>query len=146
MFLWNTEKTNQRVHQINLATGKTYCLIENNRKAIVNAKSNHFPTGRRMCSICGQQTKAKRASYISKKVEQFKNDRQKEYREKYLTSDRWQAVRTVALQRAEYKCQVCNDDKKLDVHHRSYKNKGTREEINDLVVLCRDCHSLFHDK
>jgi hypothetical protein len=31
----------------------------------------------------------------------------------------------------------------LDVHHRTYENKG-KEKLGDLTVLCRECHTKFH--
>lgn len=61
----------------------------------------------------------------------------------YLQSDHWQTTRKAALARALHRCQVCNRDKNLDVHHRTYERVG-REDAADLTVLCRDCHSLFH--
>lgn len=66
-----------------------------------------------------------------------------EYREVYLKSDHWRAVRKRALERACGRCQVCNAASKLDVHHRTYERLG-KEEDGDLTVLCRDCHDLFH--
>jgi len=62
---------------------------------------------------------------------------------KYLASKHWKEVRDRALSFAEYRCQVCNSDKSLDVHHRTYENIG-REPIQDLTVLCKECHALFH--
>lgn len=62
----------------------------------------------------------------------------------YLKSDHWQAQRRQALERADGRCQVCNGDSNLDVHHRTYVRRGA-ELPNDLTVLCRDCHSTFHD-
>lgn len=68
----------------------------------------------------------------------------KEYREVYLRSVHWASVRRDALERAEYRCQVCNADKALDVHHRTYERLGA-EAPADLTVLCRRCHARFHD-
>jgi 5-methylcytosine-specific restriction endonuclease McrA len=64
------------------------------------------------------------------------------YRE-YLKTPEWQACRRDALRRADYSCQVCNSGGPLDVHHRTYERRGT-ERASDLIVLCRDCHALFH--
>lgn len=62
----------------------------------------------------------------------------------YLKSAGWQTRRAAALKRAGHRCQVCNGDKRLEVHHRTYERLG-HERAADLVVLCRDCHQLFHD-
>jgi hypothetical protein len=68
------------------------------------------------------------------------------YREEYLESPEWQARRQIMLKRAGYRCQVCNrGDLVLNVHHRTYERRGD-ETIGDLVVLCYDCHGLFHGK
>lgn len=68
---------------------------------------------------------------------------QRKYREEYLQSDHWKAIRVEALERAEYRCQVCNNPHGLDVHHRTYERVG-KERLADLTVLCRKCHDLFH--
>ena len=65
------------------------------------------------------------------------------YREVYLRSDHWRAVRTAALERADYRCAVCNSPEHLDVHHRTYVRIGA-EAPDDVTVLCRDCHQTFH--
>lgn len=69
--------------------------------------------------------------------------RQLEYRE-YLKSNHWKEVREAALERADYKCQLCSNKEYLNVHHNNYKNLG-HEDPNDLVVLCRNCHRKFHN-
>ncbi len=62
----------------------------------------------------------------------------------YLRSPEWQQRRFQALHEAGDRCQVCNSDGDLEVHHRTYERIG-REELGDLIVLCRACHQLFHD-
>ena len=61
----------------------------------------------------------------------------------YLQSYHWQTKRTAALKRAGDKCQVCASTNHLEVHHNNYSNLGG-EPLTDLVVLCHDCHTLFH--
>jgi hypothetical protein len=70
--------------------------------------------------------------------------RQMPYTE-YLQSSEWREVRKVAIARAGGRCQGCNIDGLLDVHHRTYERRGA-EEIRDLVALCRTCHGRIHDK
>lgn len=67
----------------------------------------------------------------------------KEYREVYLRSEHWLRTRREALARADRRCQVCNGQQSLDVHHRTYERLGA-ELPTDLTVLCRRCHDLFH--
>src|SRR5204863_263367 len=63
----------------------------------------------------------------------------------YLQTDHWKKQREDALKRAFRRCAVCNSDKSLHVHHRTYERLGC-ELPNDLTVLCDDCHELFHDR
>lgn len=62
----------------------------------------------------------------------------------YLKTEHWQTVREAALERAEHRCQACNDATKLHVHHRTYERRG-EENPTDVVALCADCHRVFHE-
>jgi 5-methylcytosine-specific restriction endonuclease McrA len=63
---------------------------------------------------------------------------------KYREQPEWKQRRRQALTRAGHQCQTCGtSDTTLDVHHNSYENYGD-EKPQDLVVLCRACHELFH--
>jgi nucleoside 2-deoxyribosyltransferase len=64
----------------------------------------------------------------------------------YLKTDRWKDLAAQAKKSAGHRCQMCNSTNQLDTHHRSYTHKGTPDEIYDLVVLCHECHSKFHNK
>lgn len=66
------------------------------------------------------------------------------YRE-YLLTQHWLTTRNRKLREARFLCQVCNGGGLLDVHHRTYERRG-HEDMADLTVLCRACHSKFHDK
>ena len=66
------------------------------------------------------------------------------YRE-YLQTDHWKEIRMAMLKRAKFSCQLCSAKGELHVHHRSYENRG-QEIYGDLIVLCANCHSKFHDK
>lgn len=83
-------------------------------------------------------------------IDEFQKARILRYRNmpysEYLQTDHWQNLRLQMLQLAGYRCQLCNTgDTVLHVHHRSYENRG-QEPLNDLIVLCADCHGKFHDK
>ena len=68
----------------------------------------------------------------------------KRYRE-YLESDEWARRRAAALERAEHRCQLCNNPELLQVHHRTYERVG-RERPEDLIVLCGGCHVRHHGR
>ncbi|MGI8406032.1 MAG: HNH endonuclease signature motif containing protein [Thermomicrobiales bacterium] len=65
------------------------------------------------------------------------------YRE-YLLTPEWQARRQLHRQHAGERCQVCNSEQSLHVHHRTYANRGN-ERFSDLIVLCASCHKHFHE-
>jgi HNH endonuclease len=63
----------------------------------------------------------------------------------YLQTEHWKTLRAGMLRRAQYKCQVCYRSGALQVHHRTYERRGD-EDWSDLIVLCGDCHSTFHQQ
>jgi hypothetical protein len=63
----------------------------------------------------------------------------------FLRTAYWFAVSHVAKARAGMRCQVSNSSEKITVHHRTYENHGSEHLfMNDLTVLCENCHGLFH--
>jgi hypothetical protein len=63
----------------------------------------------------------------------------------YLQTPHWKRRREDKLRVAGRSCQLCNRSSVvLNVHHRTYERLG--EELDgDLIVLCRACHSTFHE-
>jgi hypothetical protein len=61
----------------------------------------------------------------------------------YLRTPEWKARRSRVLIRAGHKCEVCNANGRLEVHHRTY-DRYTQELLNDLIALCRSCHQRHH--
>lgn len=107
----------------------------------------------RNCDICGEafQSKNQQAAFamaagklrVCDTCRRAGARTQLPYSE-YLKTEWWRQRRLKALTWAEHRCQVCNADNRLEVHHRTYERLG-HERDADLVVLCRDCHGLFHD-
>lgn len=64
--------------------------------------------------------------------------------EEYLKTSEWRIIRSAALIRAKWTCQVCGA-KATDVHHRVYTTRG-QEQPEDLVVVCASCHKKLHEK
>ena len=62
---------------------------------------------------------------------------------RYLRSKHWDLVRRRALAVAEGRCFYCGSKDSLDVHHLTYKRRGC-ELDEDLIVLCRNCHTDEH--
>jgi 5-methylcytosine-specific restriction endonuclease McrA len=61
----------------------------------------------------------------------------------YLQTDHWKSIKTAILQTYGFRCQICNGDGPLHVHHRTYERLGA-EDSKDLTVLCKSCHEKFH--
>jgi 5-methylcytosine-specific restriction endonuclease McrA len=63
----------------------------------------------------------------------------------YLLTDHWKDVRNRFWKSKlhHYKCYVCEAKQNLQVHHKSYKRIG-KEKLNDLVLLCGNCHNETH--
>lgn len=66
-----------------------------------------------------------------------------DYKE-YIQTEHWQHFRSEALKHFNTTCQLCGaTNERLDVHHKTYINRG-RETFNDVILLCRHCHDLYH--
>jgi len=63
----------------------------------------------------------------------------------YLKSTAWKfnTAKVAALARDEFKCAMCDDDYKIEVHHIHYYNLGN-ESQDQLVTLCHACHRYTH--
>ena len=63
----------------------------------------------------------------------------------FLKTPYWSAIAERVKIRAKNSCQVCNSTENLNVHHRSYKNHGAElYHMEDLVCLCKKCHTKYH--
>ncbi len=70
-----------------------------------------------------------------------------------LRSDRWQQLKWQRIMRAEFSCESCGRRYQgrtvrgavrwFQLHHRHYRSVG-REDIEDVLILCRVCHLLEH--
>ena len=62
-----------------------------------------------------------------------------------MTED-WDKIRKKALERAGYRCKKCgSDSQRLHVHHIKPRKDGGSDEMDNLKVLCPDCHADEHD-
>lgn len=67
-------------------------------------------------------------------------------REALLEERAWNGCEQCGLHKAPRDSAFRNDTvRSLDVHHLSYKRQGKQSEIEDVVLLCRDCHNHVHD-
>jgi len=78
---------------------------------------------------------------------------EKEYRrikyEIYLSSPTWAKKKNIKMLEQNCTCEICgyyiNDEPgiPMDVHHKTYERLFD-EELDDLQVLCRNCHEKIH--
>lgn len=60
-----------------------------------------------------------------------------------LRSPKWQKKRLEILQRDNFTCQLCGDEKtELHVHHIKYTGEPCEAPDEDLQTLCKTCHEL----
>lgn len=65
----------------------------------------------------------------------------------FLKTAYWRIIAAKVKKSAKSRCQLCGSPQRLAVHHRSYANHGDEaHHLEDLVCLCKSCHSKFHDK
>ena len=63
----------------------------------------------------------------------------------YLKSREWQELRRLVFRFYGGRCALnARHTKHLETHHRTYERLG-RERVDDIIVLCRDCHQRYHD-
>ena len=62
----------------------------------------------------------------------------------YLQSSDWKALKKRRLIIANNCCEVCCCKHSLHLHHETYENL-TQESINDVKIICSECHQKIHD-
>jgi hypothetical protein len=65
----------------------------------------------------------------------------------FLKTPYWKAISEKVRYKSGFKCNLCGSNKKLNIHHRDYTHHGDElHHMGDLICLCEECHSKFHDK
>ena len=52
----------------------------------------------------------------------------------------WRLLREEVLKRDDYTCQHCGSKDDLMAHHKTPARMGGKDEIDNLITLCRSCH------
>jgi Zn finger protein HypA/HybF involved in hydrogenase expression len=64
----------------------------------------------------------------------------------FLKTPYWKAIAAHTKYKAKYRCQLCNSKEGLATHHRTYEIHGAEHaHMNELIVLCTQCHEKHHD-
>ena len=63
-----------------------------------------------------------------------------------LSKKQWDFLRADAKERSGGKCMICGKQTKyLDAHERwSYDEKNCVQKLEDIIAVCKDCHSVIH--
>ena len=62
-----------------------------------------------------------------------------------MQSQYWFDLKQYRLALANYVCESCGTSGPLELHHVDYSNL-LAENINDVRVICRQCHQAIHDR
>lgn len=81
-------------------------------------------------------------AFIKQQFEYYKNSVSFKYHE-YLNTGQWKEKRKLVLQRDNFTCQHCKIEPAYDIHHISYRTIY-KEELNELMSVCRNCHREIH--
>lgn len=66
--------------------------------------------------------------------------------DEFLLTFYWDIIKRRMRGLADNRCRVCNSDSLLNVHHRTYEHHGYEiQNLNDLTVLCEECHTLYYE-
>jgi len=64
----------------------------------------------------------------------------------FLNTLYWKTISAKKKRQSNFKCQICNSNNLLATHHRNYEIRGYElQNMNDLIVLCNDCHKKHHE-
>lgn len=107
----------------------------------------------RVCKTCGRKTRSVRLRELSPTDKQnaiaYDENQAKSWWDeeygRYLQSSTWREKRRKVLERANYVCEGCGEQKATEVHHLTYKRVG-KEMLFDLVAVCHQCHLICHEE
>lgn len=63
-----------------------------------------------------------------------------------LSKKQWDFLKAEAKEKANGACMICGKKTdKLDAHERwSYDEKNAVQKLEDIIAVCKDCHSVIH--
>ena len=57
----------------------------------------------------------------------------------------WDKLRRIVYKRAKYICQYCRERYQgINAHHIIALSKGGKNDLNNLICICDQCHSILH--
>lgn len=68
-------------------------------------------------------------------------------RQLFYSSIEWKKARKAVYKRDNRMCQRCGSKGNIHIHHIvSFANEKLRADVNNLILLCADCHHWVHSK
>ena len=64
----------------------------------------------------------------------------------YKLSESWKLLRDKALTRDAHRCKRCGRKTKLEMHHDKYPDVPENDCLENVEILCRECHQYIHDR
>lgn len=61
-----------------------------------------------------------------------------------LNSHNYYELHRNVLRRDGWRCQSCGSMKNLEVHHQQYRSHSGEDIEENLITLCRECHTFEH--
>jgi 5-methylcytosine-specific restriction enzyme A len=65
---------------------------------------------------------------------------------KRLEPEVYKQLRLQVLARDRYQCQLCGKRSNLEVHHQQSRARGGKDQIDNLISLCSNCHRQLHSR
>ncbi len=104
------------------------------------------PSDRKLKELEDVGERLKNSSRRKRKIKVQKHKGSKSEYEEYINSDAWDEKRKLAFSVYGRVCLMCGfRHGTLHVHHKTYK-RFKNELIEDLCILCHDCHIEIHKK
>lgn len=64
---------------------------------------------------------------------------------KFLKTPFWDELRNQCFMRDGRKCTHCQSTFEIQAHHKIYRKDWLKTKLEDLVTLCRKCHTAIHE-
>ena len=61
-----------------------------------------------------------------------------------LDAGSYRALHRKVLERDHWRCQLCSSMQNLQVHHLKLRSQSGRDEEQNLITLCAECHEKVH--
>src|SRR6202008_5203050 len=61
-----------------------------------------------------------------------------------LATDAYKALKSQVLKRDRWRCQLCGRRENLEVHHKTFRSHQGSDSEENLITLCKSCHSTIH--